>query len=324
MGRRAPRAHGVRARDGRHWASLAADRRQGRGGRRDEEGARGAGAAPRQVRLALGASWPLSAALVLNADSASCRFFTFSKSTPQEIVGTLAESTFFQSNPNTSVTLISSVGPTAAHKLRLPSPQLAGFIKAIPVVPALIAENAPRFLAVLRDRDLIRDISLEDIFADLGAHPLTVVEATALFKWWTTLASNRSYDPRLVQRLKDAAMLSVPASPSSDATDVRIHPLGAFRTFLVPKVVPADMPVPEHTLPFELSRSVANADLVRIFGFQELSLLEWMRFLVGPTMRGKSAKSETDLASSPAFAESVRLEVSLALSAYDCSHEKTC
>ncbi|GAA5934189.1 hypothetical protein JCM3775_006930 [Rhodotorula graminis] len=234
------------------------------------------------------------------------KFFTFTKSTPQEIVGTLAESTFFQSNPNTSVTLISSVGPTAAHKLRLPSPQLAGFIKAIPVVPALIAENAPRFLAVLRDRDLIRDISLEDIFADLGAHPLTVGEATALFKWWTTLASNRSYDPRLVQRLKDAAMLSVPTSPtSSDPTDVRIHPLGAFRTFLVPKVVPADMPVPEHTLPFDLSRSVANADLVRIFGFQELSLLEWVRFLVGPTMRGKSAKSETDVTASPVFVESV-------------------
>ncbi|GAA5897454.1 hypothetical protein JCM8208_003276 [Rhodotorula glutinis] len=234
------------------------------------------------------------------------KFFTFTKSTPQEVVGALAESTFFQSNPNTSVTLISSVGPTAAHKLRLPSPQLAGFIKAIPVVPALIADNAPRFLAVLRDRDLIRDISLEDIFADLGAHPLTIVEATALFKWWTTLASNRSYDPRLVQRLKDAAMLSVPASPTStDSSDVRIHALGGFRTFLVPKVVPADLPVPEHTLPFDVSRSVANADLVRIFGFHELGLLEWARFLVGPSMRGKSAKSETDVTASPVFAESV-------------------
>ncbi|GJN91725.1 hypothetical protein Rhopal_004748-T1 [Rhodotorula paludigena] len=236
------------------------------------------------------------------------RFFTFSKSTPQEIVGGLTEQTFFSSNANSSVTLISSIGPTSAQKLRLPSPQLAGFVKSIPVVPARIADGAPRFLAVLRDKGLIRDISLEDIFDDLGAHPLTIAEAVELFKWWTTLASNRSYDPRLLQRLKDAAMLSVPdpASPSpSSSTDVRIHPLGAFRTFLNPKVVPADMPLPEHTLPFELSRQLSNHDLAFVFGFAELGLFDWVRELVSGRFVGKGAKSETNLLESPMFAEKV-------------------
>ncbi|BGP44913.1 hypothetical protein JCM10450v2_000728 [Rhodotorula kratochvilovae] len=236
------------------------------------------------------------------------KFFTFSQSTPQEIVGALTESTFLTSNANTSVTLISSVGPTAAHKLRLPSPQLAGFIKSIPIVPALIADGAPRFLAALRERNLLRDISLEDVFADLGAHPLSISEATTLFKWWTTLAANRSYDARLLARVKDAAMLSVPhpSSSSSDsaaASDIRIHPLGAFRTFLNPKVVPADVPLPEHTLPFDLSRALPAADLVRVFGLQELGLLEWVRFLAGKGMSGKGTRSETDVTASPAFAE---------------------
>ncbi|GAA6047852.1 hypothetical protein JCM3770_004674 [Rhodotorula araucariae] len=238
------------------------------------------------------------------------KFFTFSKSTPQEIVGSLTEQTFLTSNINTSIMLISSVGPTAAHKLRLPSPQLAGFVKSVPVVPALIADGAPRFLAALRERSLLRDISLEDVFIDLAAHPLTIPEATALFKWWATLAANRSYDARLLTRLQDAAMLSVPHPPSSSSDtaavpDVRIYPLGAFRTFLNPKVIPADVPLPVYALPFDLSRAVPAADLVRVFGFHELGLLEWMRFLAGKEMVGNSTRGETDVTTSPVFAEKV-------------------
>ncbi|BGP21645.1 ubiquitin system component Cue [Rhodotorula toruloides] len=231
------------------------------------------------------------------------RFFTFYKSTPQEIVGGTQEESFFSSNSGTSITLLSTVGPTAAHKLRLPSPHLAGFIKSTPVVPPLVAEGAPRFLFVLRDKGFIRDISLEDIFVDLSSHSLTANEAAGCFKWWTSLASNPSYDPRLLTRLKDVAMLSVPDSSSPDGT--RILPLGAFETYVNPKVVPVDMPLPEHTLPFELSRQLSHSDLGRVFGWKELSLLEWLNYLTSQSMTGKSASVDTNLLASPPFAEKV-------------------
>ncbi|BGP12853.1 hypothetical protein JCM10213_005226 [Rhodosporidiobolus nylandii] len=231
------------------------------------------------------------------------KFFTFNKSTPQSVVGELTESTFFQSSPGSSVTLLSNLGTTPSHQLRLPSPQLSGFIKAIPVVPSVLADGVPRFLSYLRDKNLIRDISLDDVFADLSAHPLSISEAVEAFKWWTTLAANRSYDVRLLQRLKDAAMLSAP-DPSSTG-DVRIHPLSGFRTYVNAKLVPVDMPLPEHVLPFELSRQISHGDLQRVFGFQELSLLEWMKFLVSPAMTGKGAKAETNALQNPAFAEKV-------------------
>ncbi|BGO96619.1 hypothetical protein RTG_00437 [Rhodotorula toruloides ATCC 204091] len=231
------------------------------------------------------------------------RFFTFYKSTPQEVVGGTQEESFFASNSGTSITLLSTVGPTAAHKLRLPSPHLAGFIKSTPVVPPLVADGAPRFLFVLRDKGFIRDISLEDIFADLSSHSLTVSEAAECFKWWTSLASNPSYDPRLLTRLKDVAMLSVPDSSSPDGT--RILPLGACKTYVNPKVVPVDMPLPEHTLPFELSRQLSHSDLGRVFGWKELSLLDWLNYLTSPSMSGKSASVDTNLLASPPFAEKV-------------------
>lgn len=235
--------------------------------------------------------------------SCTIRFFSFDKSTPQEVVGSLTENTFFASNASTSPMLLSTVGPAPAHKLRLPSPQLAGFVKSIPVVPTAIADGAPRFLSTLRDRGLVRDISLDDVFADLSSHALTIDEAAECFKWWTTLAADRSYNIRLLDRLKEATMLSVPEAEGS--AEVTIRSLDVYRTFVNPKVVPLDMPLPAHTLPFTLSRQLSAGDLVRVFGLRELSLLDWFRHVSSPALLGGSALSDTNLLVNPAFAEKV-------------------
>lgn len=233
--------------------------------------------------------------------SAPCRFFTFDKSTPQEVVGSLTENSFFASNASTSPTLLSTVGPAPAHKLRLPSPQLAGFVKSIPTVPATIADGAPLFLSTLRDRGLVRDISLDDVFADLAAHALSIDEAAACFQWWTTLAADRSYNPRLLDRLRDATMLSVPEFESS--TEVSIKPLDDFQTFVNPKTIPLDVPLPPHTLPFALSRQLSTGDLVRVFQYRELSLVEWLRYVSSSALTSKTAPVPTNLFVDEAFAE---------------------
>ncbi|GAA5980148.1 hypothetical protein JCM10908_001550 [Rhodotorula pacifica] len=231
------------------------------------------------------------------------KFFSFDKSTPQEIVGSLTENSFFASNASTSPMLLSTVGPSPAHKLRLPSPQLAGFVKSIPVVPSTIADGAPRFLTTLRDRGLVRDISLDDVFADLSSHALTIDEAAECLKWWTTLAADRSYNPRLLDRLKDATMLSVPEAENS--SEVAIRPLDGYRTFVNPKVVPLDMPLPTHTLPFALSRQLSSGDLVRVFDFRELSLVDWFRHVTSPSLVGSAAAADTNLLLNAVFAEKV-------------------
>ncbi|GAA5977366.1 hypothetical protein JCM5350_002442 [Sporobolomyces pararoseus] len=230
------------------------------------------------------------------------KFFTFSTSTPQEIVGSLTESAFFNSDSGTSITLISNIGPTAATKLRLPNAQLAGFIKEIPVVPESVAAGAPRFLTALNSRGFIRDIDLEDVFSDLSSHSLTIKEATECLKWWISLAATRGYDSRLLTRLKDAAMLSV---PHEQKNDVSIFPFGGFKMFLNAKTVPLDVPLPEHTLPFELSRQFTHSDLNRVFQFSELSLLDWLRHLFSLSMSGKDASAATNVLQSPPFAERV-------------------
>lgn len=161
-------------------------------------------------------------------------------------------------------------------------------------------------MSALRSRDLVRDISLEDVLADLGAHPLSVEkgEAGECLKWWMSLASNRSYDSRLLVRLKDAAMLSV-KDGAGGGGDGRILPLGGFKTFLNPKVISVDLPLPDHTLPFELTRSFNGADLARVFQLEELSLVDLARHVVSPALIGKEANADTNLLISPHFAEKV-------------------
>lgn len=187
--------------------------------------------------------------------------------------------------------------------MRLPNPALSPFLKAVPTIPPLVETGAPRLLAAYRDKNLVRDISLDDVLADLGAHPLSIAEATACFMWWQGLAANRGYSPALVTKLKDAAMLSVQGDGGPE--DLQIFALGSFKTFLNPSVVPSQLPLPAHTLPFGLSKSVPNADLGRIFGFEELSLVEWAKHLVSPAMTGANSRAETNLLLSPPFAEKV-------------------
>lgn len=198
---------------------------------------------------------------------------------------------------------MSQLGPAPAFSVRLPNPSLSPFLKGIATVPDLIVAGAPKLMATLRDRNVIRDISLEDVLVDLAAHPLSMDEAIKCFQWWLTLAANRSYDSRLLDRLKEAAMISI----KDDSGEERIMPLAGFQTFRNVKTLPLDCPAPHHTLPFELTRSFNANDLSNVFKFEELSLVEFAKLVVSPRLIGKDAKADTNMLVSPHFVEKVSL-----------------
>jgi hypothetical protein len=157
-------------------------------------------------------------------------------------------------------------------------------------------------ISTLRLRNVVQDITMDDVFTSLRTHSLTMPETALCFKWWLSLASNRSYDASLLQRLKDVLMLSVEGSSPADTT---VYPLSSFTHFLNHKVIALDMPLPQSTLPFALTRSFATADLSRVFGFKELDLETWTKYVVSPALSGAGAKSETNILLSPPFAEKV-------------------
>lgn len=155
----------------------------------------------------------------------------------------------------------------------------------------------------LRTKSIICDISLDDILKDLEAHPLTITKAVECFKWFSELTTNSSYDPSLLRKLKSAAMLVVEGSSKED---ISIFSLNSFTTYINPKWISVDEPLPPHTLPFALSKSFSGEILSKRFGFQELSIVEWTRYLVSPSMIGKDALNSTNLLKSAEFSEKVR------------------
>lgn len=221
------------------------------------------------------------------------RYFSFSPSTPSPVVSTDAEGAFLST---VAPTVFSTRGPMKAGEVRYPSEELAPFVKGVPFLPPELLNHAPAFVAKLRARGLVREISLDDVFNDLESRALPMDEMTVCLQWWLKASKDRSYNVRLRDRFLGAAMLQL---------DSKIIPLSAVRFVLNPRSIPPDLPLPTETLPYELSKLFSQAELERVFGWRELGVVDLIRYLLTPEMSGARAAIETSILKSPHFAEKV-------------------
>lgn len=233
-------------------------------------------------------------------------FFAFLPSTPSSVVGVEAERQFFGCAPNSSFNLISTQGLQSAWKVRVPNPELSPFIKQIPFVPSSTTADPghARFIERLKERRLVKDVTFDDVFGELNSRALSLDEMRACLAWFVGLAKMQGYDASLVSRLNSSAMVSFPSGAAADTT---IMPLATARTFVNPKTLPTDLPLPLHTLPFELTKTLRMDELVHVFGFSELTVPEWLRRLLELSSVASSPALPVDqnLTLSPTFAESV-------------------
>ena len=76
-----------------------------------------------------------------------------------------------------------------------------------------------------------------------------------------------------------------------------------MKTFLNPSKIPADMPIPRATVPFELTKSISRTDLEAI-GWEDLNIVPWLRWLVEQS-DDKSCRPDNDLTKSLSFASAL-------------------
>lgn len=221
------------------------------------------------------------------------KFFTFTASTPSPKVSATTDAAFYSTR---QITVMSTAGPLKNDAVRLPNISLDLFYQG----PTLL-EPTSQFALSIKSRDLVQEISLNDIVDDLGTHTLDNEAAIACFKFWSTLASDRAYGASLLARMKQAVMLSI----SKEGEEERIAPLAMFRTYLNPKVIPIDSPLPDHTLPYQLTRRLPSNDLQRIFQYEELSLMRWVEYIVSPALVGHGRDASTNIMLSAQFSEKV-------------------
>lgn len=213
------------------------------------------------------------------------QFFTFSPSTPSAIVGQEMQRAFFTTSTK-GFHMLSSKGVFPSSSVRISNPQLAKFYQGA-VIPSSITVGESRMIAALTERNLVNEVSLEDAINDLMLHTLSSDETIACFQWWIGLANNRSYNRGLLNRLRNAAIIAI--------EEDGFAPLSSFQSYVNPKLIPLDLPLPSHTLPFVITKSFPSNQLETIFELDQLSLASFTESLVSTQKIGAGTTATVEL-----------------------------
>jgi len=243
---------------------------------------------------------PSTRARILARGLRALRFFSYKPTTPSLVVGQEMELAFFNCvNDNTTFPIISTGGILPISSVHTPDESLQKFVPDLPVLTASTITNASRLLARLRERSLLKDVTFNDVIKQLNARPLSELEMIECLKWWQAMGASESHGPAIRTQLLNAAILINDSG--------KVVPLSVIRTYVKPQSssIPTDMPLPLHTLPYAVTRDLKGATITSNFGWTELTIQQYIDFLINPPMSTGDADPDTDLTVSPVFAEKV-------------------
>ncbi|RIA98330.1 hypothetical protein C1645_140577 [Glomus cerebriforme] len=195
--------------------------------------------------------------------------FTFRSSTPNAQVGKETESQFYNCSKNI-LPILSTIGVLPISNVRIPNPEMAGFIKTVPVVPKIIFEQCNVFFKKEDIIKLIEELTIKDVLHELRSRILSENEIIELLKWWISYRSKGNN----VNAAEFAQFLQLARIGDNS------RPLNTIRYFLNPDIVPPNVDIPSETLPFVISKHLKSQDLEKWVGLSELSLANWARFIV--------------------------------------------
>ncbi|PKC61018.1 hypothetical protein RhiirA1_488641 [Rhizophagus irregularis] len=202
--------------------------------------------------------------------------FTFNTTTPNEQVGKITESQFF--NCSEKLPILSTTGIFPISDVRIPNPEMAEFIRTVPLVPMFIFEQCETFFKKAKLMNLIRELNFHDVLIELESRVFSENEMIELLKWMISyLSKGNTVDTSEFERFKELARIKT------------------IRYFLNPVIIPPSMDVPNDVMPYTISKTLLPQDLKKWFGWSELSLVNWARFIV----------NKPDLETDPTFAEKV-------------------
>ncbi|KAI0397320.1 hypothetical protein F5Y17DRAFT_416092 [Xylariaceae sp. FL0594] len=223
--------------------------------------------------------------------------FTFGHSTPSGLVSELIEEAFWTCSKKPFIEIYSTRGVLPTVDVRLVSPELAKFVEGIPVVPPELETTG--FVQKLKDFDLLWPVTVADVRQELSGKPLTEIQLPSFVQWIAKKVLEGSIDPPNKDLLLDVAVAIVNKSSDGDQGDVIA--LGGIRNFIGAQKIPAGLPIPPTTIPFEFTKSCSVLEL-RALGWEPLELGPWLSFLV----ETRSSRSDAEnITKSPEFATRV-------------------
>lgn len=218
--------------------------------------------------------------------------FTFEESTPSGHVAQFIEEAFWTSHKSPFIEVYSSRGVLPANKVRLNSQEFTKFIDGIPVIPPEIEPTT--FVRKLTDFDLLSRITVEDVRQELSGKPLTKGQLIHFIQWASKTAARGELDPTAKEGLFDVA---VGFTSEGDDDQGGIIALGNIKNYLSPNKIPAGLPIPPTTIPYDFTK-LSNTNELQALGWESLDIVPWLRFLVETR---STRLDEQNLTKSPEF-----------------------
>ncbi|KAK0626508.1 hypothetical protein B0T14DRAFT_424598 [Immersiella caudata] len=198
--------------------------------------------------------------------------YTFTDSTPSGQVAQIVEEAFWMAHNHASIEVFSSRGVLSTSKVRISSEEVGKFVSGIPVILKEM-KDAP-FIQKLITYGLVRDITVEDIYEELGSKALDKDQLLHFVSWAAKCAVTGELDPPSRKRLMDVAVATI--SDGGDSGD--IIALGSIKNFLGANIPPT-LPIPLSTMPASFTTNIPQVQL-QALGWEPLGIAPWLKFLV--------------------------------------------
>ncbi|KAI9302818.1 hypothetical protein BJ944DRAFT_242011 [Cunninghamella echinulata] len=253
-----------------------------------------------------------SARVMLEQRSAhTLHSFTFQPSTPSSIVSKVQEEQFFQSSriPLQIMTShgiqMTTVTRTLPDETFIAGPSVSEylntFIKTIPTVTDILHKEAKEGCQKLIKAGLLQPLGMMDVLKELDIRSLTSEEMIPCMKWFMECQKGNPLIPSTTIQNLDSTRVKFFAAAvvicnDNNGSDERLLQLINAKWWINPKLISLDMPVPDTTLPFSVTKAFNPSDLNVYFGFNELSLLTWGKFIANdPKIQTSAEFSEKAL-----------------------------
>lgn len=214
--------------------------------------------------------------------------FTPNASHPSTLLGDTMSEAFWNSSRERSIEIVSSKGVMESKDVRMPAETLS-FLGSVPMVPQELAKKAYEFMLNLHNRGFITELTLTDIRNGLERRALDEEELSEFLKWCGAKLQSEEIDKLGVRSLFSVTIAKIDSDTADESG--RMIPLGDIRTFINAARITPTLPVPFDTIPFRFSKAIPNKQL-QMFSWNELSMVEWLRFMTTPPQLQELSSSE--------------------------------
>jgi hypothetical protein len=209
--------------------------------------------------------------------------YTATPSHPSAVLGETIEEAFWSCSTEQSIEILSDRGVLLSKSVRLTAETLS-FLSGVPMVPQELANKAVTFMRTLHNRGFISDLTVSDIRNGLESKALTEDELTEFLKWCGSKLDTGEIDTGGILNLFPVTVATVGLGHEENRQGTILQ-IGDIRNYINSTRITPGLPFPMTTIPFKFTKTLTPKQM-QMFGWTELSIVEWLQFLTaGPQLQ---------------------------------------